>query len=193
MAAENNSRDNSVFIKESRSAYAANIKRIIIQGIFITITTVFAIFLILSCIAGIKTACILMCVGVFVCLAATVVQIIIETRNFRRFTEFIYSMDESGFSGLNAQAVSAGRDFDILYMLDEYIYLCPKHVLIPYYDIKDAHFSTAGVLNRKSGDDFYVCCYSGKKYIVHLDGNYFKYHGSEDAFKAMLNLKIHKS
>lgn len=195
MATENICRDNTVFIKESRSAHAENMKDIIVQGIFITIVAVFAIFLILSCISGIKAVCILICecVGVLACLAAAAVQIIIETRNFRRFTEFIYSMDESGLNGLNAQAVSAERSFDILYMLDEYIYLCPKHVLIPYYDIKDAHFSIAGVLNRRSESAFYVCCHSGKKYIVHLDNSYFKYCGSEDAFKAMLNLKIRKS
>lgn len=193
MTVENNSRDNSVFIKESRSAHAENMKTIIVQGIIITVMTVFAVFVILSCFADFKAVCVLMCACVLACLAATAVRIIIETKKFRRFTEFIYSMDESGFNGLNAQAVSAGRDFDILYMLDEYIYLCPKHVLIPYYDVKDAHFSIAGVLSRKSGAYFNVYCHSGKKYAVHSDGRYFDYKGSEDTFKVMLDLKIRKS
>lgn len=192
MTAENNSRDNSVFIKESRSAHSENMKNIILNGIIITIMTVFLIILFLQYI-GVKAEFVLMCAGVLACVFAMAVNIIIEIRNFKRFTEFIYSMDESEFNGLNSQAVSAGRDFDIIYMLDKYIYLCPKHVLIPYYDIKDAHFSTAGILSRKSGADFYVYCHSGKKFIVNLDGNYFKYRGSEDTFEAMLNLKIRKS
>lgn len=192
MTAKNNSRDNSVFIKESRAAHTENMKNIILRGIIITILTVFAVFAVLSC-TGIKAVFVPMCVGAALCITAMAVNIVVEIRNFRRFTEFIYSMDESEFNGSNAQAVSAGRDFDIIYMLEKYIYLCPKHVLIPYYDIKDAHFSTAGILSRKSGADFYVYCHSGKKYIVHLDGNYFKYRGSEDTFEAMLNSKIRKA
>lgn len=193
MTAENNSRDNSVFIKESRSAHAENMKEIIVQGILITVIAVLAVFVILSCFADFKAVCVLMFASVLACLAATAVRIAAEARDFRRFTEFIYSMDESGFNVLNSQAVNAGRDFDMLYMLDEYIYLCPKHALIPYYDVRDAHFSTAGVLSRKSGAYFNVYCHSGKKYAVHSDGRYFDYSGSEDTFKAMLDLKIRKS
>lgn len=193
MSVQNSSRDNSVFTKESRSAHAENMKIIIVQSIIITVITVFALFAVLSCFADIKIVCIFMCMGALACLAAAVVRIIIETRNFRRFTEFIYSMDESGFNALNAQVISAERDFDMLYMLDEYIYLRPKHVLIPYYDIKDAHFSTAGILSRKSGAVFYVYCHSGKKFIFHLNGNYFDYYGSENTFEAMLNSKIRKA
>ncbi|MBD5146218.1 MAG: hypothetical protein HDT21_09995 [Ruminococcus sp.] len=191
----NESRYNSVFIKESRSAHAENMKSIIAQGIIITIVTVLAVFAVLSC-TDIKAAFVfaLMCAGAAVCIIAMAVRIIIETRRFRRFAEFIYTMDESEFDGLNAQAVGAESDFDLLYMLDKYIYLCPKHVLIPYCDIKDAHFSTYGILSRKSGGAaFYVYCHSGKKFIVGLNGNYFKYRGSEETFEAMLNSKIRKS
>ena len=193
--AANSDRDNSVFIKESRSAHAENMKSIIAQGIIITIVTVLAVFAVLSC-TDIKAAFVfaLMCAGAAVCIIAMTVKIIIETHRFRRFVELIYGMDESEFNGFNAQTAGAESDFDLLYMLDKYIYLCPKHVLIPYCDIKDAHFSTYGILNRKSGGAaFYVYCHSGKKFIVGLDGNYFKYYGSEESFEAMLNSKIRKS
>lgn len=190
MTAEKNSRDNSVFIKESRTAHAENMKNIIFSGVIITILTVFVIFAVLP---YISIKFILMCAGAAVCVISMAVNAVIEIFRFRRFTEFIYGMDENEFYGLNAQAVGSGSDFDMLYMLDEYLYLCPRHVLIPYYGIKETHLITHGVLSKRSGADFYVYCHSGKKYTVHLDGNYFKYSGGEDAFKAMLNLKISKS
>ena len=108
MTAENNSRDNSVFIKESRSFHDENMKSIIAQGIIITIVTVLAVFSVLSC-TDIKAAFVfaLMCAGAAVCIIAMTVKIIIETRRFRRFAELIYGMGESEFNGLNAQAVGA--------------------------------------------------------------------------------------
>lgn len=195
MTEKNISRDNSVFIKESRAAHAENLKGIILMGIISAIITVFALFAILPDIS-VKPA--LTVIGAAACVIAAAVNIILENIGFKRFTDFIYGMDESGFNGLNAQAVKAERDFGMLYMLDEYVYLCPKHVLIPFRDIKDVRLSmrsafSRGTFRRGATGDFYMYCYDGKKYTVHLDGNYFKYSGGEEAFKAMMNLKISKS
>lgn len=162
-----NDRDNSIFIRESRSVRNKRIAVIII--IDLMLAAIYGFFLYAALLNQSVTGKI---IGVVFSAAADIAivwaMIRQEDKKFQSFADAVRNEDEAVFADMERQAENAEKLFGAVYLLDDFLYVCTQNLFIPYTDIKKIRASFSSINFIPVAAAVHIYCFSGRAYSVAL-------------------------
>lgn len=180
-----NERDGSVFIRESKRLRNKHIAVKILIDLPILAICGFICYAMLF-----DRSVIEQIIGVIVFLAANGAVMWYLTdqdkKEFKRFSEFIYNMDDQFFSAVERQAKQTEKMFGVFYLLEDFLYVCSKNAFIPYTDIKKLHSTFTSVNLIPAEAVVRIYCFSGKIYSVSVR-SVFEYRQRKNEFDDLLD------
>ncbi|MDE7303135.1 MAG: hypothetical protein K2N60_07455 [Oscillospiraceae bacterium] len=162
-----NDRDNSIFIRESRSVRNKRIAVIII--IDLMLAAIYGFFLYAALLNQSVTGKIIGVVfSAAVDIAIVWAMIRQEDKKFQSFADAVRNEDETVFADMERQAENAEKLFGAVYLLDDFLYVCNQNLFIPYTDIKKIRASFSSINFIPVAAALHIYCFSGKAYSVSL-------------------------
>ena len=190
---EPNERDESIFIALSRRTLRFDIAKIIWFDIISA-----AAYLLFTCWILLVFDSTAVTVLYFLFSAAADIFIVYrlikkKTEKYDSFAEIIYGMSDAEFDGICGQAEASGYKFNTFFLLDDYIFIPSKMLLLEYTDISDIKTTyhvtkIEGVIPVYDGAEMQIICFDNRKYKLNMK-KIHEFKETYDDFLWLLNLK----